>query len=341
MGIPDLYHPRMKKLCSLLVLLTCIEAFAQDATVKELKNAAANTIKMDTSYKPDKNGWIRGGLFSLNLTQIGNSNWIAAGGDKFSLSVASSLNIFASRSWKRNTWINVLDLNYALVNTSTLGVRKVNDRLDFISKYSYQPNKWKNLSIASLSQVRSQLSSGYEYDYFGTTTKRRNSGFFAPAYITVAPVGIEWKPTPYFTVFGSPVVARWVIASNGPYSYASQGGVFNGNVETPLATLYGVDPANPNRGEFGAFITATFKKDVMKNINYYSKIDLYSNYIKRAKNIDVFWTNQIRMKVNKWIQVSYSLDMLYDDDVKNPEKPANTLGLQVLSTLGVGFAAKW
>jgi Protein of unknown function (DUF3078) len=332
----------MKKLLSLLALtIISIASMAQDATVKDLKTAAGATIKRDTSLKANKNGWVKGGLFSINLTQIGNSNWIAAGGDKFSLSLATSLNVFANRTWGRNSWDNVLDINYALVNTTTLGVRKVNDRLDFTSKYGYEPKNWKNISIASLVQFRSQISSGYQYDYFGTATKRRNSGFFAPAYITVAPLGINWQPNPWFSLFGSPVVARWVIASNGPYSYASQGGVFMGNAETPLATLYGVNPANPNRGEFGAFITATLKKDIMKNVNYYSKIDLYSNYLKKAKNIDLFWTNQVRMKVNKWILVSYTLDMLYDDDVKNPVRPANALGLQVLSTLGVGFAAKW
>ncbi|MEP7142771.1 MAG: DUF3078 domain-containing protein [Ferruginibacter sp.] len=332
----------MKKLLSLMAMaFMCIAAMAQDESVKGLKDAAATTIKRDTSLKANKNGWIKGGLFSINLTQISNSNWIAAGGDKFSLSLATSLNVFANRTWGRNSWDNVLDINYALVNTTTLGVRKVNDRIDFTSKYGYTPKSWKNISIASLVQFRSQLASGYQYDYFGTTVKRRNSGFFAPAYITVAPLGINWQPNAWFSVFGSPAVARWVIASNGPYSYAAQGGVFNGHVETPLATLYGVDPAHPNRGEFGAFLTATFKKDIMKNINYYSKIDLYSNYLKHAKNIDLFWTNQVRMKVNKWIQVSYTLDLLYDDDVKNPERPTNALGLQVLSTLGVGFAAKW
>lgn len=332
----------MKKILTIIVCaLSTHITTAQDATVKALKNTASTVIKTDTSLKRNQRGWAKGGLFSLNLTQIGNSNWIAAGGDKFSLSLATSLNIFADRLWGRNTWNNVLDINYALVNTTTLGVRKVNDRLDFTSKYGYTPKKWKNLSISSLAQLRSQLTSGYQYDYFGTTAKRRNSGFFAPAYITLAPVGIDWHPNGFFTLFGSPVVARWVIASNGPYSYASQGGVFNGNVETPLATLYGVDPAHPNRGEFGAFITATFKKAIMKNIDYYSKLDLYSNYLKKAQNVDVFWTNQIKMKVNKWIQVSYSLDMLYDDDVKNPKTPANALGLQVLSTLGVGFAAKF
>jgi hypothetical protein len=33
--------------------------------------------------------------------------------------------------------------------------------------------------------------------------------------------------------------------------------------------------------------------------------------------------------------------MLYDDDVKNPDSPDRALGLQLLSTLGVGFAANF
>ena len=156
----------------------------------------------------------------------------------------------------------------------------------------------------------------------------------------VAP-GLEWMPKPWFSVFGSPAATRWTIVSNGPYSYVSPGGIFNGNVETPLATLYGVNPAKENKGEFGAFITASLRKDIVKNITYISKLDLYSNYLAKPKNVDVFWTNQFKCSINKFIQVSYSIDMLYDDDVKNPEAPTHANGLQVLSTLGVGFAFKY
>ena len=330
----------MKKVIFLIaILLVNHQIYAQDAAVKDLKTASAKEIKIDTAYKPDKNGWVKGANISFSLTQVSNSNWIAAGGDKFSLSTAAALNAFASRKWGQRSWDNLLDINYGLLNTTTLGTRKINDRLDFTTKFGYKPNNWKNVRLSLLGQFRSQLTSGYEYDYFGTKEKRRNSGFFAPAYIIVAP-GIEWTPNTWFSLFGSPIATRWTIASNGPYSYAAPGGVFNGNVETPLATLYGLDPANPNRGEFGAFVTASVRKDIFKNVTYISKLDLYSNYLKNPANIDVFWTNQFKMKVNKFLQVSYSLDMLYDDDVKNPVAPTHALGLQVLSTLGVGFAFK-
>lgn len=322
-----------------LCLITVSAVNAQDVAVKEIKATAANVIQTDTTKKPDKNGWVKGAIFNLSLTQVSNSNWIAAGGDKFSISTAASVTAFASRKWEKKSWDNILDINYGLLKTTTLGSRKINDRLDFTSKFGYAPANWKNVRLSVLGQLRSQLTSGYEYDYFGTTTKRRNSGFFAPAYIIIAP-GIEWSPVNWFSVFASPVATRWTIVSNGPYSYASQGGVFNGHVETPLASLYGVDPAKENRGEFGAFVTASLRKDILKNITYISKLDLYSNYLKNPANIDVFWTNKFLLKVNKFIQVSYAIDMLYDDDVKNPVAPTRALGLQVLSTLGVGFALK-
>lgn len=86
------------------------------------------------------------------------------------------------------------------------------------------------------------------------------------------------------------------------------------------------------------------RKDVLKNISYISKLDLYSNYLKKPANIDLFWTNQFLLKVNKWINVTYSIDLLYDDDIRqkqtDPLVVPGSVGLQVLSTLGVGFAAK-
>ncbi|MFM2358455.1 MAG: hypothetical protein RLY16_448 [Bacteroidota bacterium] len=330
----------MKRFFSLLAVVALgLSATAQDASVKTMQAASTTTVSTDTSKK-SKSGWSKGVSLGLNVTQIGNSNWVAAGGDKFSLSVAGSLNAFASRHWGRHTWDNVLDVNYAVINTTTLGVRKVNDRIDFTTKYGYKPKNWNKVSYTVIGQLRSQLASGFEYDYFGTTEKRRNSGFFAPAYIVVAP-GVEWKPNSWFTLYGSLLAARWVIVSNGAYSYKSQGGIFNGNVETPLATLYGVNPAKGHRGEFGAFVTASVKKDLFTNVAYYSKLDLYSNYVKRATNVDIFWTNQFKVKLGKYFNISYTLDMLYDDDVVNPAKPSSPIGLQTLSTFGLGFAAKF
>ena len=330
----------MKILCSVaMMLLLAFEATGQGVALKTIQATMNSGSAIDTTQKPNKYGWIMGANCSVSLTQVSNSNWIAAGGDKFSISSAASVNAYASKRWGKKSWDNLLDVNYGLLNTTSLGTRKINDRLDFTSKFGYQPTQWKNARLSIFAQLRSQLTSGYEYDYLGTTSKRRNSGFFAPAYITLAP-GIDWTPTPWLTVFASPAATRWTIASNNAYSFASPSGIFNGKRETPLATLYGVDTLKKVRTEFGGTISVSVRKEIMKNITYNSKLDLYSNYLKNAANIDVFWTNQFKLKVNKYIQVSYALDLLYDDDVKNPLAPTRALGLQTLSTLGVGFALK-
>ena len=129
----------MKRILSLLAIAFMgLQLNAQDASIKETQSSASKSVTADAEKKPTKNGWIRGASFNFSLTQIGNSNWIAAGGDDFSLSSTASISAYANRKWKRNTWENMIDLNYALVNTTTLGTRKVNDRLDIVSKYGYK-----------------------------------------------------------------------------------------------------------------------------------------------------------------------------------------------------------
>ena len=75
--------------------------------------------------------------------------------------------------------------------------------------------------------------------------------------------------------------------------------------------------------------------------SYKSRLDLYSNYLKNPQNIDLYWTNLLNMKLTKYLTLTYSLDMIYDDDVRlfgpNNTSPAT----QIKSMLGVGFLVKF
>ena len=325
---------------------TAITVKAQDAAIKDIQNTAQKELPKDTAHK---SGWKKGGLFSLNLGQGGSRNW-AAGAEKFSFSTAVFVNLFANNIHGKWSWNNNLDLAYALVNTTSQGVRKNDDKIDFLSRvgYSLAPK----LDVSGVLSFRTQFTDGYEYNYLGKGLQHRISGLFAPAYLTIAP-GITWKPTSYFSVFISPISGRWVIVSNSPYSYLYQGGVApTGEIETPLATNYGVDPGQKVKIEMGAFLSANFNKEVMKNVVYISKLELYSNYlatrrvgetIKKARpqNVDVYWTNAFAMKVNKWLNVNYNFDLIYDDDTRQFGPNKNAAGVQLRSLLGVGFAAKF
>ena len=330
----------MKKFFVLtFVTVFSISLYAQDATLKDIQSSAQKDINPvnDTTFKQ---GWRKGALIGITLTQISNSNWVAANGDAFSLSVSGTVNAFAVEKWGNHSWSNTLTVNYGIVNTTTLGVRKVNDLLDYLTQYNYKPEKWKKVSFSLLGELRSQVTSGYDYNYFNTGFKRRISGFFAPAYITVSP-GISWQPNSWFSLFGSPAAIRWTIVSNGPYSYDSLGGEFYGNKETALATLYGVDPTKQILTQFGAFVSMNIKKEIAKNVVYIGVLQLYSNYLSSPKDVALFSTNQIQMKVNKWLNVNYEIDFLDDNNIKQATAPTNAVGLQVLSTLGVGLSAKF
>lgn len=305
----------MKFSLSILAFFIITIATAQDKQVQNLKNESNKTIKKD---EKQKEGWTKGGVFNLNLSQGASRNW-AAGAEKSSFSVNAIINSYAYYKKGRNSWDNTLNAQYGIVSATSIGTRKNDDRLDLLSRYGYQLKnpRWY---ISALANMRTQFTDGF--DYSTTPSKTKNSSFFAPAYILVSP-GIMYKPNATFDFFVSPVTARWVVVNKA---------------NAALRPLYLVPLDKSSINEIGAFATANLKKDIAKNINLVSRLDLFSNYRNNPQNIDVFWTNVIGMKVNKYIGVTYSLDLIYDHDVKNV-KTGGLMGTQLKSLLGVGFTA--
>jgi hypothetical protein len=255
-------------------------------------------------------------LFTLNVAQGTLSNWVG-GGDKFSLSVISFLNLYAYYKKGKHVWDNTLDLGYGLVNTTSLGKRKSDDRVDLLSKYGYEiAPKWY---LSGLFNLRTQFAKGYSYskDSLDRDVKTLNSASFAPAYVLLS-LGFDYRPVDYFSVFISPLTKRWVIVTND--SLSSVG-------------AFGVDPGKKSRSELGAFLSAKFSKEIAKNIVYTSRLDLFSNYKSKPQNVDLFWTNVLAMKVNKYISANIALDLLYDDDAIGK--------LQLRQLLGIGLSAKF
>lgn len=347
----------MRKLILLMLFaVPCLVIQAQDAAVKEMKAKAEKKFDQDTTHK---SGWKKGGLFSLNVGQGGSKNW-AAGAEKFSFTTAAYLSVYANYKSGKFYWNNNLDLGYAMVNTTSQGVRKTDDKIDYFGKLGRDISK--TLSVAGVVNFRSQFSDGFDYDYRSKGYKRRISGLFAPAYLVIAP-GIDWHPASFFSVFVSPISTRFVFVTNDPKSYYypnGDPGADGGGFEAPLSTYYGVDPARKVKCEAGAYASINFDKEIFKNINYKSRLDLYSNYLKtyrftptgpdqllieeigsKPQNVDVFWTNAIVMKVNKFLSVTYNLDLIYDDDVRQFGPDNKSPGTQIRSLLAVGFSAKF
>jgi hypothetical protein len=299
---------------SLIVLLACMSftATAQDETVRELRTEAERTIKKDadTSNGP----WKKGALFGLNVSQGSLSNW-AAGGDNFSLSANTNINLFAFYKKDKHNWDNTFDLNLGYVNTTSQGGRKNDDRVDILSKYGYAVDP--KLNVTTLVNLRTQIFKGYTYP---SGVKTYSSTFMAPGYILNS-IGLDYKPFKDLSIYFSPLTARWVIVR-----------------DTALANrgLYGVTPGKSSNFEFGAFATIAYQI-----ITYKGRLDLFSNYKNNPQNIDLFMANAFNAKLGKSLAVSWSLDFIYDDDIKLFGKNQSSPGLQVKSLIGIGIIKRF
>jgi len=300
-----------------ILLLTSSTTFSQDAIVRKLQMESSRQLKNDIPDTVLKR-WKGGGSFGLSVGQGSQSNW-AGGGDDFSFTVSSSLNLFLFHKKNKHTWDNSFSANFGYINTTSLGGRKNDDRFDFLSKYGFSLNK--HLNLATLVNFRSQFANGYTYP---DNVKTFASSFLSPAYLVVSQ-GIDYKPDQYFSFFISPVTSRWTFVT-----------------DTSLSSKvdYGVKATHRSINQNGAFATLSYQRSFNKYFAYKARLDLFSNYQQNPQNIDVFVTNTLSAKIAKILALSWNVDMIYDDDLRvfgsNDSSPA----LQFKSIFGVGLLVK-
>jgi hypothetical protein len=280
--------------CSLLIATVSI---SQDAGIRKLQAESSRTIAKN--IRDSLKSWHTGGIYNISIGQGSLSNW-AAGGDEFSFSVATSVNLYAFYQRKKTSWDNMLNANFGYINTTSLGGRKNDDRLDIVSKYGYALHS--RLNLTTLMNFRTQLMNGYSYTETtkGNFAKNFSSAFLSPAYVLVSQ-GLDYKPGAGLSVFVSPVTSRWVIVMDDTLAMRGD---------------YGVEPGKNSSNQLGAFATVNYSTKFNKFISYTGRLDLFSNYRKEPLNTDVYMTNTVSAKLGKVVCLSWNLDMIYDDDVE-------------------------
>lgn len=237
-------------------------------------------------------GWKKGGVVNINVSQTSLTNW-AAGGQS-SIAVNGLLSLFAHNKQEKSLWENYLDLAYGTLRQGKdADWWKTDDKIDFTSKYGLKANE--KLYYAGLLNFKTQMADGFNYpnDSF------KISDFLAPGYLLLA-LGLDYRPGENFTVFFAPLTYKLTLVND---DFLSDVGAF------------GVDPGEHQRSEFGGYIRSFLKMDLMENIAFQTKLDLFSNYLHNPQNIDVSWECLLSMKVNKFFSATLSTHLLYDDDV--------------------------
>jgi len=276
-----------------------------------------------SAQDPDTTYWKIGGVSSLSFSQVSLTNW-AAGGNN-SVAFNSYFSTFANYAKGRSVWENSLELGYGLIKQAEEGFRKSDDKINLTTKFgrSLSPNN-KYWYWSMNFNLRSQFANGYSQEDNDTPISK----FMAPGYLVLA-AGLDYKPSKYFSMSYSPVTGKITIVNDDALSAAG---------------AFGVDPGKKSRSELGSYLTVQFKKNIMENVSLESKLQLFSNYANKPKNIDVNLENALMMKINKYLSASLINQLIYDDDIDIPtyDEDGNVTKVgpktQFKNIFGVGFA---
>lgn len=312
-----------------LVISTSFMSTAQTTEAEgDLKSASKDTT----------DGWKKGGVVSLNFSQVSLTNW-AAGGQN-AISVNGLLSVFANYRKEDLTWENSLDVGYGVLKQGPKDAPwvKTDDKFDLVSKVGKKATG--KLFYAGLLNFKSQMANGFNLPNDSVAI----SGLMAPAYLLGA-VGIDYKPNDDFSAFVAPLTLKSTFVLDQDLADAGAFGV-EAAVRDDLGEV--ITAGKQYRAELGGYVKLQYKKEVVKNVNLLTKLDLFSNYLNNPQNIDVSWEVLVSMKINKYLSANLTTHLLYDDDIdiaidNNDDGVIDEVGprVQFKQVFGAGLSYKF
>lgn len=302
----------MKKFTfTLFVLVLGVSfAFAQNS----------NNVPSDTSY------WQKGVMLNLNFSQVSLTNW--AGGGKSSISIGGISNFNANYEKGDDLWDNRLDMAYGLLRQGGSDAKfiKTDDNIILTSRYSRKIKK--RFFASALIDFRTQFTEGVEEIEGKDSTI---STFMAPAFL-LANIGVTYKYKKIFSATLSPLSSKTTFVLDDSLS---------------AKAAYGVEVGEKYRFQGGVNFASAFNKTIIENVTFSSNLNLFAAYEDLAE-IDVNWENTLIFKVNKYINASFSTQLIYDEDIKSKEIMVNDVtgetrlapGVQFKSAIAIGLVVK-
>ncbi|NNM23627.1 MAG: DUF3078 domain-containing protein [Flavobacteriaceae bacterium] len=275
-------------------------------------------VAQDTEEETPKQGWTKAGNISLLFSQAAfNDEWTGGGTSNYAANLVLAYDANLRRG--KITWDNRVMADYGITKTRDQEfTRKTSDRLELNSIVGKQISE-SNWFYSFFMNFKTQMTSGYAFgkDAMGEEIRTETTKLFSPAYLQAGP-GAFWKKSDNLKVNISPATARLIFVS----------GDFTNNATDDY---FGVEPNKTTRFEFGASVNGYAKIDLIENVTMENILALYSNYLEDPQNVDIDYTMNLIMKVNKWITANASFQAIYDDNAVQ--------GFQIRETLGIGVTA--
>ncbi|SHF81342.1 outer membrane insertion C-terminal signal [Flavobacterium fluvii] len=305
----------MKKIILLGLLLgLSTKIYAQTAAEKELikKTEEAAKIIDDTI----KGGWKYQGKVTFLFNQANFNNWVAGGENSFS----GNLGLDYKIDYKKDkfSWENRILASYGVLQTQNASFeKKTDDQIEINSIVAQRTNGYWYYSF--LANFRTQFTKGYVYskDVNGAEIRQENTNFMSPGYLLFGP-GMYWKKNENLKLNFAPLTSKFTFVDS---FYTSIPGYLNNS-------YFGVDANKSVLYQLGFNATAYYKFNIMENVSAENLLNLYSNYLEKPQNIDINYTLNIVMKINKVLSANLNFQAIYDDDA--------FAGFQTKEVFGVG-----
>lgn len=323
----------LRKIVLILILVPAFYGLSQSPEVESM-------LRMRNGDSTE--GWKISGTGGISLSQTSLTNWSAGGQNSVSINTTFSLN--ANFKKKKHVWDNSLDIGYGLLKQGDYKkFMKTDDKIDLLTKYGY--NAFDGWFYAGMVNFKTQMRPGYNYP----NDSVKISDFLAPAYLLTA-LGMDYKPNDHFSAFIAPATYKLTIVRNQDLADAGAFGV-----KSAIVDEMGIVQQRGEfyRSEIGGYIRLIYSRndfnaELLKNVAFTTKLDLFSNYQHNPQNIDVSWETIIALKVNKFLTVNFNTHLLYDDDIKiaidsNNDGITDKEGprVQFKEILGVGLMYKF
>lgn len=291
------------------------------------------TTAQDSIVTPVEKHWRSWGRISLIFNQSAfNEEW--QGGGVSQISGDININYDLAYKHKKLSWDNKIIAEYGLAQIRHQRfTRKTTDRFEINSILGNQI-KTTHWYYSILFNFKTQFASGYDFfereqtDANGNATQieDRNevSGSFSPTYIQFGP-GILWKKNKHFNINFAPATTRLILVS----PRFTRVDTNNEEALSAYEPFFGVEANKTTRIEVGAALRGYAKFQLMTNIHMEHNLSLYFDYLDRSKNVDIDYTLNLYLKVNKYISGNFAFQAIYDD---------NTIrGFQIRQVIGLGF----
>ena len=157
---------------------------------------------------------------------------------------------------------------------------------------------------------KTQMTDGYKYESTGRTLINQ---MLSPGYLQFGP-GMLWKKSDNLKVNLAPATSKITTAKSR---------------WTETGPFYGVEQGKNIRYELGFYLNGYAKFTVMDNVSFENILSLYSNYLDKPQNVDLDYTANIVMTINKYLSANFTFQAIYDDDAAKAFQIREVLGLGV------------